>query len=101
MLQFAGLKLRGFKFILQSIGFVFVFALIYKLINGYEINNEMKHYKTGEDITPMSLTDCFYYALVTQTTVGYGDFSPQTKIGQYANIIQLMSIYGIFGLTTV
>ena len=101
MLQFAGLKLRGFKFILQSIGFVLVFAVIYKLVNSYEVQNEMTHYKTGEDIAPMSFLDCFYYALVTQTTVGYGDFSPQTKIGQYVNIVQLMSIYGIFGLTTM
>lgn len=40
----------------------------------------------------LSLSDAVYYAVVTVTTVGYGDFSPQTELGQV-----FVSGYALFG----
>ena len=39
--------------------------------------------------------DCFYFSLVTQTTVGYGDIIPHTRFMRIINIFQMFSIYGI------
>jgi len=39
-----------------------------------------------------SLSDAIYYAVVTVTTVGYGDFTPQTSMGQ-----AFVSGYAFFG----
>eukprot|EP00316_Scyphosphaera_apsteinii_P020709 CAMPEP_0119314432 /NCGR_PEP_ID=MMETSP1333-20130426/32714_1 /TAXON_ID=418940 /ORGANISM="Scyphosphaera apsteinii, Strain RCC1455" /LENGTH=350 /DNA_ID=CAMNT_0007319537 /DNA_START=200 /DNA_END=1249 /DNA_ORIENTATION=+ len=40
----------------------------------------------------IALTDAFYYAVVTLTTVGYGDFSPQTEVSQI-----FLCAYALFG----
>ncbi|MGD9900507.1 MAG: potassium channel family protein, partial [Calditrichaceae bacterium] len=47
-----------------------------------------------------SIPRSIYWAIVTLTTVGYGDISPQTPIGQIlASIIMIMG-YGIIAVPT-
>jgi voltage-gated potassium channel len=41
-----------------------------------------------EKLVPM--TDWFYYYLVTATTIGYGDLSPQTPLGRWVAILWLL-----------
>ena len=46
------------------------------------------HYVEG-----WSYLDALYYSLITLTTVGYGDFTPQTGLGKV-----LSMVYIIFGI---
>ncbi len=43
--------------------------------------------------TPWTAVDSMYFAVVTMTTVGYGDLSPQTGGGRYFTIL-----YQLFGI---
>lgn len=40
--------------------------------------------------------DCFYFSLITQTTVGYGIIYPKTFLMKLISIIQLLSIYIVY-----
>lgn len=39
-----------------------------------------------------SVVDALYYALVTLTTVGYGDITPQTRAGRFATTYYIVSV---------
>jgi len=48
-----------------------------------------------------SIPRCIYWAIVTLTTVGYGDIAPQTVLGQvFASIIMILG-YSIIVIPTV
>ena len=52
--------------------------------------------ENGFDNIPKSL----YWAIVTLTTVGYGDISPQTPLGQFIASIVMVIGYGIIAVPT-
>ena len=52
--------------------------------------------ETGFTSIPQSV----YWAIVTLTTVGYGDISPQTAIGQTIAAIIMIIGYGIIAVPT-
>jgi voltage-gated potassium channel len=41
-----------------------------------------------------------YWAIVTLTTVGYGDITPQTSIGQFLSAIVMIMGYAIIAVPT-
>lgn len=43
-----------------------------------------------------SWLDAYYYCVVTLTTVGYGDFTPQTRLGRFG-----ATIYIFFGVGVI
>lgn len=47
-----------------------------------------------------SIPRSFYWAIVTLTTVGYGDISPQTPLGQFIATIVMILGYGIIAVPT-
>jgi voltage-gated potassium channel len=47
-----------------------------------------------------SIPRSIYWAVVTLTTVGYGDISPQTPLGQFFAIIIMIAGYGIIAVPT-
>ncbi len=82
---------KGFQKIVVFLGSVLTIviimgALMY-LIEGPE---------NGFDSIPKSM----YWAIVTLTTVGYGDISPQTIIGQTISAIIMLLGYGIIAIPT-
>lgn len=47
-----------------------------------------------------SLVDSFYFSVVTLTTVGYGDFSPETTAGKLSSVVYIflgLSVIATFG----
>ena len=109
-----GDKKSGIEFIVRQLQVVIVFAFLY-WIAGY-IHKKYPEYdpiiythwreKSKKDLkkdteTPWSFYDCFYFSLVTQTTVGYGDLIPRTRVMRGISICQLLTIYGVLALSWI
>lgn len=60
-----------------SLAFMVAGGLFYHLVEGWR------------------LLDSFYFAIITLTTVGYGDFSPQTDPGKIFTIFYVLAGIGI------
>jgi voltage-gated potassium channel len=54
----------------------------------------------GEDSGFTSIPTSWYWAIVTMTTVGYGDITPQTAFGQVLASLIMLSGYGILAVPT-
>jgi len=54
----------------------------------------------GEEHGFTSIPKSVYWAIVTLTTVGYGDISPQTPLGQFVASIVMIVGYGIIAVPT-
>ena len=50
----------------------------------------------GAENDKPSVVDCIYFAVITMTTVGYGDLSPSTNVGKLIG-----SLYLLFGCAAV
>ena len=74
-------------FLFSVIALVIIFGAIMFIIEGPE---------HGFDSIPKSI----YWAIVTITTVGYGDVSPQTGLGQFVAAIAMISGYAIIAVPT-
>ncbi len=76
--------------------FIFLFAVVIISILAGTLMYLIEGEKNGFTSIPRSV----YWAIVTLTTVGYGDISPETPIGQLiASIIMIMG-YGIIAVPT-
>jgi len=75
---------------------VFLFAIFTMVI----IFGSFMYLIEGEENGFTSIPKSVYWAIVTMTTVGYGDISPQTDLGQIlASLIMIMG-YGIIAVPT-
>lgn len=75
---------------------VFIFAVFALVI----ILGSLMYIIEGEENGFTSIPRSIYWAIVTLTTVGYGDISPQTPIGQsFAALIMILG-YGIIAVPT-
>lgn len=76
--------------------FVFLFAILVLTIILGTIMYLIEGPQNGFTSIPYSM----YWAIVTLTTVGYGDISPQTPIGQFIASIVMVLGYGIIAVPT-
>lgn len=75
---------------------VFIFAVLALTIVMGTVMYIVEGGKNGFDSIPHSI----YWAIVTLTTVGYGDISPQTTVGKFlASVIMILG-YGIIAVPT-
>ncbi len=75
---------------------VFLFAVLTLVV----IMGSLMYLIEGEEHGFTSIPRSVYWAIVTLTTVGYGDISPETPFGQFlASIIMIMG-YGILAVPT-
>jgi voltage-gated potassium channel len=75
---------------------VFLFAVFTLVI----IFGSLMYVIEGEENGFTSIPRSVYWAVVTLTTVGYGDISPQTNIGQMLAAIVMVMGYGIIAVPT-
>lgn len=75
---------------------VFLFTVIILVI----IVGSLMYVIEGEDNGFTSIPRSIYWAIVTLTTVGYGDISPQTPLGQVLASIIMIIGYGIIAVPT-
>ncbi|MEM1294268.1 MAG: ion transporter [Verrucomicrobiota bacterium] len=80
-------------FIFGVITLVMIFGTLLYLIEGATYNPE---YAGGFVSIPRSI----YWAIVTITTVGYGDITPQTTVGQVLSAMMMIIGYAIIAVPT-
>lgn len=84
-------------FLLAKLRNVFLFNIIIAIIFSfiyYFIGMNENHFNVSED--NQNYLGCVYFAFVTQSTSGYGDITPKSKLAKYFNLAQVISI--IFSL---
>ncbi|MEZ4365974.1 MAG: ion transporter [Kofleriaceae bacterium] len=64
------------------------------------ILGSMMYVVEGEASGFTSIPRSIYWAIVTMTTVGYGDIAPRTEIGQFIASIVMLTGYGILAVPT-
>ena len=85
-------KLRNFKILkifLQFLLLTFTYALIYRYFGRFDSDRD----KEGSGVDSVGKIDfftAFYFSLVTQTTVGYGDIAPKDTVTKIICISQLL-----------
>jgi len=75
---------------------VFIFGVLTLVI----IFGSLMYLIEGEESGFTSIPKGVYWAIVTLTTVGYGDISPQTNLGQMLAAVIMIMGYGIIAVPT-
>ena len=99
MLSFINMAKRGkslVMFLLSQLIIIIIFAIIYWLIIA-KADKEDVHFRGLTKKSP--LIDFIYYSITTQTTVGYGDITPVSKLAKILAMVQMAMIYLGIGLT--
>ena len=77
-----------FKIFLQFLLVTFIYALIYRYFGRFDSDRDKG---SGVDsVGKIDFFTAFYFSLVTQTTVGYGDIAPKDKVTKIICISQLL-----------
>ena len=92
-----GVDVRLIKalFMRRGLGFAIALVLI-AVVSGGTLVFLAEHARTDSDIT--SLWDSYWWAFVTMTTVGYGDYAPVSAVGR--GIAVFLMIFGIAALAS-
>ena len=85
---------NSFKKIIVFLMFVLMVSIImgtvmYVIEGGYNAESSFR-----------SIPDSIYWAIVTITTVGYGDIIPQTVIGKFISSLLMLVGYGVIAIPT-
>lgn len=77
-----------------------IFVFLFAVLNTVVILGTLMYLIEGSESGFTSIPRSIYWAIVTLTTVGYGDIAPQTILGQFlASIIMIMG-YAIIAVPT-
>ncbi|HAV12344.1 MAG TPA: ion transporter [Opitutae bacterium] len=91
----ANMLMRALRSSLRKIA-VFIFAVINLVL----ILGSLMYLIEGAENGFTSIPKSVYWAIVTLTTVGYGDISPQTPLGQFVASVIMITGYGIIAVPT-
>ena len=77
-----------------------ILVFIYVVFTLVVICGSIMYLVEGEEHGFTSIPASIYWAVVTLTTVGYGDISPQTPMGQFIASLVMVMGYGIIAVPT-
>ncbi len=77
-----------------------IFVFLYTVLTLVIVFGALIYLIEGEENGFTSIPRSIYWAIVTMTTVGYGDISPQTGIGQVVASVIMILGYGIIAVPT-
>lgn len=89
------LIIRAMKNSSRKIYIFLLFLMIFSVIVG-SLMYMVEGHKEGFESIPQSI----YWAVVTVTTVGYGDVSPSTPLGKFFSILLMLAGYAIIAVPT-
>lgn len=75
---------------------VFLFTILFIIV----IVGSMMYVIEGPENGFVSIPESMYWAIVTVSTVGYGDISPQTSIGKFVSGVLMIIGYSIIAVPT-
>jgi hypothetical protein len=81
-------------FFVSHLSIIFVFATLYWVLHEY-VTGQTALVSSRKKKDEFTWLDYFYFSIVTQTTVGYGDIVTEHPVARLVNIIQLLSVYGV------
>lgn len=87
--------LRALKNSSRKIYIFLLFLMIFSVIAG-SIMFMVEGHREGFESIPQSI----YWAVVTVTTVGYGDVSPGTPLGKFLSVLLMLAGYSIIAVPT-
>ena len=112
-----GDKKGGIEFIIRQLQVVIAFAFFYWIAGHFhkmhpeydpilntrigEMETDKEKNEKAKEFIPWTFGECFYFSLVTQTTVGYGDMVSHTRISRIINVLQLLTIYGVLAVSWI
>jgi voltage-gated potassium channel len=77
-----------------------IIVFVFTVLNIVLIVGALMYVIEGEENGFTSIPTSLYWAIVTLTTVGYGDISPQTSVGQALAAMVMILGYGIIAVPT-
>lgn len=97
LLHIPKVKLGLQSFLTNNVLLVFLFAVVYYIVNHYES-------KYNKNVKKSGFLEWVHFSLVTQTTVGYGNkihqlINESSKLLKYVNMLQLFSLFGLLSFS--
>ncbi|HKJ40579.1 MAG TPA: ion transporter [Sunxiuqinia sp.] len=77
-----------------------IFVFLFFIVNMVIIVGTLMYLIEGPEHGFKSIPASIYWAIVTMTTVGYGDISPQTPLGQFIASLVMIAGYAIIAVPT-
>lgn len=77
-----------------------IFVFLFFIVNMVVIVGTLMYLIEGPEHGFKSIPASIYWAIVTMTTVGYGDISPQTPLGQFIASLVMIAGYAIIAVPT-
>ncbi len=86
-----------YRFITFQVIIILIFSVFYYLIGKKDNTHFTIKNEKGINKYKISYFDALYLSIVTQSTVGYGDITPNSKITKIISMIQMVLIYLFIG----
>ncbi|MEM7647116.1 MAG: ion transporter [Pseudomonadota bacterium] len=77
-----------------------IFVFLITIITSVSIMGALIYLVEGKEYGFTSIPKGVYWAVVTMTTVGYGDLAPQTPLGQFMSVVLMILGYGVIAVPT-
>ena len=74
---------HNYNKLLLHLVFILIFSILYYLTQFNKVNN------------PITFYECFYFSIVTQTTVGFGNLLPNNNLMKHISIAQMLMLFVI------